>query len=303
MKDNLKSIYFSIVKLFKTIVSLFCIILFNRCRTARRIRKERVDRKGRAVSIIANGPSAKDIIQNRKDLLDGTDLLVLNNFGNQDFFYKLKPKYYILLDPIFFDRNFINKGLEEKTNRGVWNEGNKLKESFMKVDWDMILLLPSRWTNSNVLKQYANNTHIKVVQYNATKVLGFDRFQNRMYYRGEGIPSSRNVIIPAMIALGIMGYKTIYLYGCEFSWTKTMDVDPQNGKMFFNDGHFYSNDEKRYFGKGAYLWWLKVITEDLESTDQIEKFANKYEIRIINRTKGSFIDSFEYENPDDIEII
>ena len=302
MKESLKSVYFFIIKLFKTIVSLFCIILFNRCGTARRIRNQREDRKGLAVSIIANGPSAKDIVKNRRDLLEGTDLLVLNNFGNQEVFFKLKPKYYILLDPIFFDINFINKGLEEKTNSEGWKEGEKLKENFFKVDWDMTLLLPSGWTNSEILKQYGNNPHIKVVQYNATRVLGFDGFQNRMYYRGEGIPSSRNVIIPAMITLGILGYKTIYLYGCEFSWTKTMDVDPQNGKMFFNDGHFYCNDEKRYFGKGAYLWWLKVITEDLESTDQIEKFAKKYGVRIINRTKGSFIDSFEYENPDDIVI-
>lgn len=298
MKEGLKNLYFIIIKLFKTIVSLFCIVFFNHCGTARYIRKQRIDRKGRAVSIIANGPSARDIVNNRRDLLKGTDLLVLNNFGNQDCFFELKPKYYILLDPIFFDLNFINKGLDEKTNNGGWNEGEKLKENFIKVDWDMTLLLPSGWTNTNVLKQYANNTHIKVVRYNATRVLGFDGFQNRMYYRGEGIPSSRNVIIPAMISLGIMGYKTIYLYGCEFSWTKTMDVDHRNGKMFFNDGHFYNNDEKRYFGKGAYLWWLKVITEDLEATDQVAKFANKYGIHIVNRTKGSFIDSFDYENPD-----
>ena len=298
MKDGLKNLYFIIIKLFKTIVSLFCIVFFNQCGTARYIRKQRIDRKGRAVSIIANGPSARDIVNNRRDLLKDTDLLVLNNFGNQDYFFELKPKYYILLDPIFFDLSFINKGLDEKTNNGSWNEGKKLKENFIKVDWDMTLLLPSGWTNTNVLKQYANNTHIKVVQYNATRVLGFDGFQNRMYYRGEGIPSSRNVIIPAMIALGIMGYKTIYLYGCEFSWTKTMDVDHKNGKMFYNDSHLYSNDENRYFGKGAYLWWLKVITEDLEATDQVAKFANKYGIHIVNRTKGSFIDSFDYENPD-----
>ena len=298
MKEGLKNLYFIIIKLFKTIVSLFCIVFFNQCGTARYIRKQRIDRKGRAVSIIANGPSARDIVNNRRDLLKDTDLLVLNNFGNQDYFFELKPKYYILLDPIFFDLSFINKGLDEKTNNGSWNEGKKLKENFIKVDWDMTLLLPSGWTNTNVLKQYANNTHIKVVQYNATRVLGFDGFQNRMYYRGEGIPSSRNVIIPAMIALGIMGYKTIYLYGCEFSWTKTMDVDHKNGKMFFNDSHLYSNDENRYFGKGAYLWWLKVITEDLEATDQVAKFANKYGIHIVNRTKGSFIDSFDYENPD-----
>lgn len=41
----------------------------------------------------------------------------------------------------------------------------------------------------------------------------------------------------------LLGYESIYLYGVEFSWTKTMDVDPSNGKMFFNDGHFYENQK------------------------------------------------------------
>ena len=62
--------------------------------------------------------------------------------------------------------------------------------------------------------------------------------------------------------------------------------------------HFYSKEEIRYFGKGAYLWWLKVIAEDLEGVEQVAKFAKKRGVSIVNRTKGSFIDSFEYENPD-----
>lgn len=300
IKEKLKDIYGWFIRLFQTLVSIFSILTFNRCKTSRRLRKEWRERDDKPVSIISNGPSAYEIVNKRGDLLKGTDLLVLNNFGNQEVFFHLKPRYYILLDPAYFSLSFTNKGLNEKGNDSERKEERKLIENFKKVDWEITLFLPAAWVSNEVRKIYTQNANITVILYNATRVLGYDGFQNRMYHRGAGVPSSRNVIIPAMLLMGILGYKKIYLYGCEFSWTKTMDVDPENGKMFFNDRHFYSKEEIRYFGKGAYLWWLKVIAEDLDATEQVAKYAHRYGIRIINRTKGSFIDSFEYENPDKV---
>lgn len=298
MKDKLKVIYFWIIRLGQTIVSLLLVLCFNRIGTARNVRKQKGVRDGQAVSLIANGPSAREIVNNRRDLLEGTDLMVLNNFGNQEIFFQLKPRYYIIIDPAYFDFNFSNPGLEEKGTGNDRSEERKLMENFKRVDWKITLFIPDTSAGRNAVKLYADNTNIEVVLFNATRVLGFDSFQNRMYGRGSGIPSSRNVIIPAMALMIILGYKKMYLYGCELSWTKTMDVDPENGKMFFNDHHFYSKSEIRYFGKGAYLWWLKVITEDLEGVEQVAKFAKKRGVSIVNRTKGSFIDCFDYENPD-----
>lgn len=300
MKDKLKGVYFWLIKLFQTIVSLLLILVFNRIGTAKKVRKQRKDRHGRAVSLIANGPSAREIVAERRDLLEDTDLMVLNNFGNQDVFFQLKPKYYILLDPAFFDFDFVNPGLNESSVNSSCKEERKLMENFKKVNWEMILFIPDTRAGRKTIGLYADNPKMKVVLFNETRVLGFDGFQNRMYGFGSGIPSSRNVIIPAMILMVILGYKKMYLYGCELSWTKTMDIDIENGKMFFNDHHFYSRDEIRFFGKGAYLWWLKVIAEDLEGVEQVAKFALKRNVSIVNRTKGSFIDSFEYENPDTI---
>ena len=300
MRDKLKSVYFWLIRLGQTIVSLLSVLFFNRIGTAWKVRNQKRERDGKAVSLIANGPSAREIIKGRRDLLEGTDLMVLNNFGNQEVFFQLKPRYYIIIDPAYFDFNFVNPGLDEKNVGSNRSEERKLMENFKKVDWKMTLFIPDTGAGRRAVKLYADNKNIEVVLFNGTRVLGFDGFQNWMYGRGSGISSSRNVIIPAMILMTIIGYKKIYLYGCELSWTKTMDVDPENGKMFFNDHHFYSKDEVRYFGKGAYLWWLKVIAEDLEGVEQVAKFAKKQGTTIINRTKGSFIDSFEYENPDTI---
>ena len=294
----MKKIYFGLIKFFKTAVSLFLVIVYNHKGAARKVRRQKKDRQGRAATVLANGPSAKEIVTDRKDLLEGTDLLVLNDFGNTDNFFELKPHYYILLDPAYFDYDFKNPGLNEDNTDESRSRERLLMDNFKKVDWKMTLFIPAIYKESNVKALFDANPNIEVVPYYATRVLGYDWFQNFMYKRAQGVPSSRNVIIPAMMLMVQLGYNTVYLYGCEISWTKTMDVDPENGRMFFNDRHFYSKDEIRYFGKGAYLWWLKVIAEDLEGLEQVAKFANKEGVHIVNRTKGSFIDAFDYENPD-----
>lgn len=296
MKDFLKRLYFGAILFLQTLVSISSVVLFNNYRLGRNIRAIKKEKRTRPISIIAGGPSAKDLFTSRRDLLENTDLLVVNGFGNTDYFFSVKPTYYILLDPSFFYSNYQNKGLVEKQGDEKTNQ-NPLLDNFDKVDWEMTLFLPS-YSHGKILGKEIANKHIHVVQFNATRVLGYDCFQNWMYYHNQGIPSSRNVIIPAIILMLNIGYQKVFLYGCEFSWTKTMDVDPDNGLLFFNDHHFYNSSEVRYFGKGAYKWWLEAIVEMLSATEEVEKYSKYLGREIINRTKGSFIDAFTYENID-----
>lgn len=297
MKDKLKGVYFWIITIIQTVVSILLILFFSRFRAAKKISKLKIDRKGRCISLIAGGPSTKEILTSRCDLLDQTDLVVVNFFGNTDDFFKYKPKYYVLLDPTFFYPNFANKGLNEASTENKKRvQVNKLLENLGKVDWNMTLFIP--YIND---LSFINNPFISVIEFNTTRVVGFDRFQNWMYRHNQGLPNSRNVITPAMLLMINLGYKDIYLYGCEFSWTKTMDVDPENGRFFFNDSHFYNKSEFRYFDKGAFHWWLDSMSEYLTGVEQIAKYAVSEDVKIVNRTKGSFIDCFEYENIDRIE--
>lgn len=295
MKQLLKKIYLLLIQISKTVVSIICVFIFNNNKVQKKIRTIKKGRNGRAISILANGPSIKNIITNRKYLLQDTDILALNYFGNTDSFFKLKPQYYILLDPAYFDSNITVKS--EQGEKSDSSQEKLLMENFMKIDWNMILFIPYTKQALKRKDTYMNNSHIHVVFYHATRVVGFEKFQNWMYRHNQGIPSSRNVIIPAMMLMANIGYKKIYLYGTEFSWTRTMDIDPKNGMMFFNDGHFYSKSEIRYFGKGGYKWWLEAIVEMLGATEIVERYAKSQDVHIINRTIGSFIDAFDYEMP------
>lgn len=291
IKSLLKSIYFFISDLLKTTTSLFAILFFSSFRT-----KFVCNNHLKDATLIVNGPSVNDVLANHRHLFKNTDVMVVNSFIVSDYFWILKPKYYIIMDPVFFVSDYVVES--EETAPPSVSEANRMLSLTPKIDWNMIFFIPYGKITSNYEIQLKKNTKIKVLHFNCTRIEGFDKFQFWAYNHGLGIPSSRNIIIPSLINLINLGYKTIYVYGAEFSWTRTMDINPANGKMFFNDRHFYSESEIRYFGQGGFLWWLKAICEMLIGVEQISKFAILKKTVIINRTKGSFIDSFQYENPD-----
>lgn len=290
MKDYLKLFYKGIQQLVETLISVVAILLFSPIKVAIIISKMKSDR-GCDAFVLGNGPSLKEILcsQERLNEVLAGESIVMNSFANSDYFKKIRPRYYILLDPIFFDDNNLRNN---ESDRSVITSINN-------VDWEMTLFLV-HGHNSKVLNNLITNPLIKIVKYNATRVIGYKWFQNMIYRLNLGIPSSRNVIIPALMVMMNIGYKKLYLYGAEFSWTKTIDVDPQNNRVFINDKHFYNANNVQYMSEGWYKWYLEAIVDMLNGMDQIAKYARMRSVKIINRTKGSFIDAFEYENPDTI---
>ncbi|MDD4428682.1 MAG: hypothetical protein PHG64_09870 [Paludibacter sp.] len=237
---------------------------------------------------------------NHRNLLDSNDLLMLNDSANAEAFKELKPRYFILLDPAYFRPEW------KVVDKEVGNEGFylrvvlKLIENLKSVDWNMTLLLPANKSAKNMANLFVGHKYVKVEEYNTTYIQGFEKFRRWAYKMGLGIPSSRNIVIPALLQMISRGYDTIYLYGTEFSWIKFMDVDSENGRLIQNDCHFYSKDEIRYYEKGAFLTKLENITDVFRGIESVAAYAKKCEVHVINRTKRSFIDSFDYENIDKI---
>lgn len=301
MMYKLKNVYFFLLKLFNLFVSIINIILFAKKRT--RINSKNCYLPNHScATCLANGPSAKHVIDERYDLLMNTDILVLNNTSLTSYFWTLKPRHYIILDPMYFVEGFTVEHEREAEGQKtkVKEENEKIMDALLKVDWEMNVFLPANNKANKFAELISANSKLKINRYNATKISGFDWFVNWCLLHRLGLPCSKNVVIPALVNLINLNYDCIYLYGVEMSWTKTMDVDCDTGLMFFNDQHFYSKSEIRYFEKGAYNWWLKNISEVLTGLEVISRYAIYRKVKIINRTKGSFVDSFEYENIDTI---
>lgn len=288
MKKSLKNLYRFIGSLVDTIVSMLTIPLFSSFVAARELVNLKSDQKRNAF-VLGNGPSLKDILISNERVSEITsgDSIVMNNFANSEFFPVIKPSYYVLLDPSFYDEETIQ-------NR---EDHQLLYRNLHLVEWDMTLFL-LYGANWRMVKKHINNPKIQIRLFNGTKILGFEWFQNLSYLWNLGLPSSRNVVIPALQLMINMGYQNVVLYGAEFSWTKTIDVDPRNNKVYLNNKHFYSDKEIHYYEKGWYKWYLEAIIDMLNGMEQLSKYAKSRKVKVVNRTKGSFVDSFEYVNPD-----
>ena len=169
-----------------------------------------------------------------------------------------------------------------------------------KVDWELTLYIPGTKRVQNEVSKKINNPNIKVVPFNSTRVIGLKSFRNWAYKHNLGIASSKNVLLPSIQLMLNKGYKTVYLYGAEFSWTKTYSVNPENGMIYTDDVHFY--DKTRIpLKKGGFKFDLSCLVDALEATEIYADYSAYVGVNIINRTPGSFIDAFPYENPKNLK--
>lgn len=298
MRGLLKKIWIGAGNAMTALMSLLAVLFFSSKKVARQLNKlsKEIDGAQKAY-VLGNGPSLNEVLTNHKlrRELESGDVIVTNRFAVSNEFYSLKPRYYILLDPLFFDEVNI------QNDQSI----QEMYDAFNRVEWPMILFLPNG-AKLNVVYSFLHNCSIEIRLFNGTTIIGPEKFQNFLFRKGLGLPNSRNIILPAILIMINAGYRNIYLYGAEFSWTKNLDVNPKNNRVFINNQHFYKTDDVMYedpaytYDKGYYRWTLESIADMLRGTESLAKYAESMGANVVNRTKASFIDAFPYENPDTI---
>lgn len=285
MKKKFLLLYNWLIELVNTTVSFVLILFMSSFRVAFSPKRKSKERKGESVYVLANGPSLSQVLSYNLDFFVGKDVIVVNYMGNTEHFWKIKPKYYVLLDPAYFGAKTFDVFLEPQ---------KKLMENIKKVSWPMIFFVPGMKAKRYAEVHY-QNPNIKYVPFNATRITGFKWFRNITYKWNMGLPSSKNVLMPALMLMLNQGYGKVYLYGADFSWLQNYRVDLDNGKIYLDDGHFYGND-RIYLEKKRFCSNLGNHLEQFLATYMIQDYAEYIGSTIINRTRGSFIDAFEYEN-------
>lgn len=239
---------------------------------------------GREIVILGNGPSLRKTIDDNLDWLLSHDLLAVNFAAVTPDFFKLRPRYYVLADPLFFNSVTLNSNV------------NKLWESFGKVNWEMTLLVPTKY--KELIKPLILHTHnIDLRFFNMTPVEGFGWLKNSLFKSGLGMPRPRNVLIPAIMEAIRLGYKKIYLSGADHSWTKTLDVDDENFVISIQPHYYLDNEEEHKRVRETYKGLrLHDVMESMviafRGYWEIAAYAKKRNVEIINATPGSMIDAF-----------
>lgn len=235
--------------------------------------------------VMGNGPSLRDTIAEHGELLRSLPTMAVNFAANAPEFTELRPDFYILADPHFF-----NNTSDPNVAR--------LTESLAKnVTWKMRLLVPCP-AASRISADIKSNPNITVQTYNAVGAEGWSALEDMLFKSRLAMPRPRNVLIPAIMTGIAMGFKEIYVTGADHSWTRTLSVNERNEVVSIQP-HFYKEDsreQKRVTGE--YLKYplhsiLYSFYVAFRSYFTIRRHADKRGVRIYNATPGSFIDAFE----------
>ncbi len=253
---------------------------------SRRPTISRVAAEGERLIVMGNGPSLKRNIDEDMELLMGSRTMAVNFAANADEFFSLKPDYYIIADPHFFDGRSSDPNVERLFDR-----------LNSRVDWNMTLFIPAVRKASDTGIQ---DQHIKIEKFNLVGVEGFRFMENMVYGSGRGMPRPRNVLIPAIMVGMAMGYKEIFIIGADHTWTRTLEVDDDNNVVSVQPHFYKDNEEEKQRVTSVYR---NVRLHDMllsmhlafKSYHTIARYARERGVRIVNATPGSFIDAFQRE--------
>ena len=285
MKKTLEKTYHTTLKLCRTVACLASVGVFSSFKAGRALKKAHHDGDSDSVLVLGNGPSLKEHFEHGLDYFKEHDSIAVNFFANTDEFAAIQPKYYMLLDPAFFE------GPISKEERTI-----KLLEHLNSVSWKMTLFIPYVKSTEGIRRKLTNE-NVTIQLFNKVTFEGLPCVERWIWDNGLGVPSSINVLIPAVMMMMAMKYKNIYLYGADFSWMSLIAVDPQNNRAYMNDRHFYDMSSVVYFEKGRYKMNSYYNYQAFDAMDRIADYAQHRGINIVNRSQGSFIDSFPYEKP------
>lgn len=249
--------------------------------------------KNNKLLVLVNGPSLNQSItqiiktkQYKRDAIISVNFLV-----NDDRFYLLKPKYHVISDPMFYVTD-AQKGRVDEF----------FKHLNTKVDWDMYLFMPIIYARmENKLKKITNK-HIKIIPIHQLYPQVSQSLMRFIAKKGILGPDFGSVMHHAIYIGMVMGFKTEELYGADHTFFEGLTVN-ENNQVCRCTKHFYETETEVkplyhcFTPKGNipytmsfFLWEHERI---FKGHQDLQMIADYLHVQIINKTKGSMIDSYK----------
>lgn len=242
------------------------------------------------VYLLCNGPSLKDVLPTIRTMV-GKDFIVVNFLGNDPIFNVIKPKYYTLMDGLFFYNKPNNRYMEKLVT--LYNNLNTM------VTWPMTIYVPLHYKKMFIRFSKLNNPNIRVIGLNTIAIDKASRLLRHCAYRkGWAMPNAQTVAIESIFAMINEGYKRICLYGVDHTFLDGLKVTEENQLVHVYQ-HFYEKEYKSVPVVDAFnnaptmSGELQTIVNIFRSHELCRLYADEVGCKIINLTKGSQIDSYE----------
>ena len=252
--------------------------------------------RSKCVAILGNGPSLKSELPQliAQRAWEEKDILAVNFFALSEEFALIKPKYYVISDPMFFRKAGYGERVQEL-----------YKALAEKVSWPMKLYVqyynPEHFDYRTAI---GHNPNIEIVPFHSIVFHGFRSVEFWCYHRGLGSGNFGTVIqIGEFIALQL-GYRRIELYGVDHTLLDGLMVD-ENNRVCRRKSHYYDSEqspaEPIYYNATnpprpyTMSEYLSETAELFRGHEVLRDFSEKCGAEIINRTAHSMIDAYKRE--------
>ena len=251
----------------------------------------------RRLAILGNGPSLAEQLPRliEKKEWEEADMMAVNFFALSEEFEVVKPKYYLISDPMFFRA----AGRSERID-------NFYKAIAERVSWPMTLYVqyynPEHFDYAAAI---GHNPMIRIVPFHSTVFHGFRNVEFWCYRRGLGSGNFGTVVQNGEFIGILLGYKTIELYGVDHTLLDGLCVDDEN-RLCRTQSHYYDTTPQApkpiYYNATnpprPYTMheYLAETAELFRGHEVLRDWAASEGVRIVNRTRGSLIDAYE-RNP------
>ncbi len=241
---------------------------------------------GDKILLLLSAPDAHNYFDHEsvREQFSDYDLAVVNYMPvySLDELRKYKPKYFIAIDPGFYQDDFMGEGT-------VNTEKVKLTEALRQVDWDCYFI-------TSVLADFdIGNDHIKLIRLNCFSK-GLNRFTYGLYKKNYVSPGFYNVVQAALYYSITFGYRDIAVMGCPYR-SLQYEMMP-DGLHIHEHNHYYdlNRDEvvidyealKRY-RYGYNVQYHKRAMETSMILYYISQYADMMGADITNYSEGSMI--------------
>lgn len=234
----------------------------------RRIRKfENIHANKDRCFIIGNGPSIlkQDLTKLKDEIVFVANAFILHNDYNE-----IAPNYYCVSDPRFFKEGVVNQ-----------DYANEMKQ---KAD-SVIKFFPESAKRVIKKSKSFNQSSVYYLNYiTCNKIWELDKLSldpSKIVYRGDTV-----IIEFCLILAHYMGFKEIYLLGCECDFYLDKAKD-------YSAGYFY-DVKKQTTGRQTSDYHLKYWYENLvKSYTVIKRYFEKDGCTVFNATAGGKLEVFE----------
>lgn len=245
---------------------------------------------GEKILLLATAPCVKDFFDSEsvREQFKDYDLAFINYmiFYSQREAFLYKPKYIILLDPIFYQEEYYGVGTKNP-------EKEKVVEVLERIDWECYLI-------TSILADFGvKNKNIKYIRLSCFQ-LPYKEWVVPLYKKNYVNMGIYNVMQGAIYFAITFGYKNIAILGCTYQPAER--CMKEDGLYIYGYAHYYDPErtcdyipiEKLQKMDSSYLAnALERGGKSLACFWNLNKYAKKQGAEIVNYSDGSAIDAFK----------